>query len=146
MSLSPTERMLVVATGIGVLHHVDHVLRLDHSGWPFRPDVTPFTYSLVVYPIILALFLLRGRPWLRVTGAGMIFGFVTFSHAYFETPHDQFHTWAHGSPSAAYAGVSNLLGVQSVALGSVAVVLTVALSLAFLAVTVGFWREARRRG
>ena len=31
---------------IGLVHHTDHVLRVDHSGWPFRPDVNPFTVSM----------------------------------------------------------------------------------------------------
>jgi len=47
---------------------LDHVLRVDHSGWPFRPGVTPFTFSLIVYPVVLpALFggLVRGVAWSR---------------------------------------------------------------------------------
>jgi hypothetical protein len=36
-----------------VLHHVDHVLRFDHSGWPFKAEVTPFTFSLLVNRVIL---------------------------------------------------------------------------------------------
>lgn len=144
MKLTIAEKLLAIATGLGMLHHIDHILRVDHSGWPFSPDVTPFTYSLIVYPIILAIFILRQRPWLRVVGAALIFAFVTFSHSYFETPFDQFQTWAYGSRSPAYCGSTNLLGLQSSGLGTAAVVLTIALSTVFLAVTIAFWREARQ--
>ena len=37
---------------IGMFHHVDHVLRFDHSGWPFKAEVTTFTFSLLVYPVV----------------------------------------------------------------------------------------------
>jgi hypothetical protein len=29
----------VIVTAFGVLHHVDHVVRGHHSGWPFREAV-----------------------------------------------------------------------------------------------------------
>ena len=45
-------RPLLVGIGIlGLLHHADHVLRADHSGWPFTTVTTPFTYSLSVYAL-----------------------------------------------------------------------------------------------
>jgi hypothetical protein len=47
---------------IGLVHHTDHVLRVDHSGWPFRPDVNPFTFSLLAYPILLFALLGPARP------------------------------------------------------------------------------------
>ena len=49
----------------GVLHHVDHVIRGNHVGWPVQPDLNPFTYSLLVYPLVaLGLnALTRGRVW-----------------------------------------------------------------------------------
>lgn len=45
------------------LHHADHVIRGSHSGWPFGSEVTPFTYSLLIYALILpAIYLtVRGR-------------------------------------------------------------------------------------
>jgi hypothetical protein len=61
------EWMLLVVAALAFAHHVDHVLRADNSGWPFTPDVTPFTISLLVYPIFaLDFLLLRSRPWVRV--------------------------------------------------------------------------------
>ena len=43
----------VMVTVFGMLHHVDHVVRGNHSGWPFRETVTPFTFSLLVYALLL---------------------------------------------------------------------------------------------
>jgi hypothetical protein len=37
--------LIGLTNGVGLLHHIDHVLRVDHSGWPFRSDVNPFTLS-----------------------------------------------------------------------------------------------------
>ena len=42
-----------VVTVFGLLHHVDHVIRGNHSGWPFQETVTPFTFSLLIYALIL---------------------------------------------------------------------------------------------
>jgi len=39
--------ILVAIMVVGIIHHTDHVLRFDHSGWPFRPEVNPFTFSLL---------------------------------------------------------------------------------------------------
>jgi hypothetical protein len=58
--------LLVLGLGVtafGVLHHMDHVVRGNHSGWPFREAVTPFTFSLLVYALLLpGIYMnLRGR-------------------------------------------------------------------------------------
>jgi hypothetical protein len=67
----------VLVTVLALTHHADHVIRgelvsdhgLDvrwnHSGWPFRPSVTPFTFSLAVYAILLPgiVLTLRRRVW-----------------------------------------------------------------------------------
>ena len=49
----------------GPLHHVDHIIRGNHVGWPVIAAVTPFTFSLLVYPfLLLGLYLTaRGRAW-----------------------------------------------------------------------------------
>lgn len=49
-------RLLVFAGAavvFGLLHHADHVIRGNHSGWPFEAEVTPFTFSLLIYALIL---------------------------------------------------------------------------------------------
>jgi hypothetical protein len=134
------ERALWVATGLGLVHHLDHVLRVDHSGWPFRPDVTPFTFSLVVYPMIAAAFLAPRGSWWRAGIAGALFAITLFAHSVLETPVDQFRTWAYGSAT----GAPTLLGVHSVVLGAAAATITVLLSLAALWAAIEFTREARR--
>jgi hypothetical protein len=49
------------ATVFSVLHHVDHVARGNHSGWPFQAEVTPFTFSLLIYALILPGIYLTAR-------------------------------------------------------------------------------------
>jgi hypothetical protein len=51
--LAVTVVLMIATIAVGLVHHTDHVLRVDHIGWPFRHEVTPFTYSLAVYPILL---------------------------------------------------------------------------------------------
>lgn len=47
---------LVFLFGLG--HHVDHVIRGNHVGWPLIPDVNAFTFSLLAYPFVgLGLYL-----------------------------------------------------------------------------------------
>ena len=49
----------------GALHHVDHLVRGNHVGWPAIGEVNPFTYSLMAYPLFaLGLAVMaRGRVW-----------------------------------------------------------------------------------
>ncbi len=71
-------------TVFGILHHVDHVVRGNHSGWPFQDAVTPFTFSLLIYALLLpGLYLtwrgrLVARYWLFV--AAVLFVVVTLAH------------------------------------------------------------------
>src|SRR5919107_5730860 len=58
--------LLVAAASVaifGIFHHVDHVVRGNHSGWPFEEAVTPFTFSLLIYALLLpGLYMtIRGR-------------------------------------------------------------------------------------
>ena len=135
--LTRAERLAVVTTLLALLHHVDHVLRFDHSGWPFKPEVTPFTFSLLVYVLIGLIFALRNFPRTRVALAIVLFLFPTLAHTYLETPFDQYHTWAH-SPAV------NLLRTNAPVLGVTAVVITVLLSGFALATLIAFWGEARK--
>jgi len=83
--------IMVAALAIGLVHHTDHVLRFDHSGWPFRSAVNPFTYSLLAYPI--ALFALFGPArlfWVRWLVLLVGAGFTLWAHTAIETPEMQF--------------------------------------------------------
>jgi hypothetical protein len=58
--------LLIAAASVtifGFFHHVDHVVRGNHSGWPFEEALTPFTFSLLIYALLLpGLYLTwRGR-------------------------------------------------------------------------------------
>ena len=146
MKLRRAEKLLLSAASVALLHHVDHVLRVDHSGWPFTPEVSPFTFSLIIYPVFLSVFFLKSRPWYRVSATALLFLFSVFAHAFLETPMDQYHTWAYGSDFPGHVGRHNLLGRDSKFLGVCAVIITVLLSLTLLAALVAFLREAREEG
>lgn len=138
------EKLLLLAAVLAVTHHVDHILRVDHSGWPLLPQITPFTFSLLVYPVFLSVFLFRSKPWFRVFGTGLLFLFTTLAHIFLETPVDQYRTWAYGSSFPGHVGQHNLTGQDSEFFGACAVVVTVLLSLTLFAALLSFIRDARR--
>jgi hypothetical protein len=141
------EWALLAVLVLALLHHTDHVLRADNSGWPFTEDVTPFTISLVIYPIFLLDFLtLRRRPGVRSVLVGVLFVLLLVVHAFIETPADQYGTWANGVSSVPHAaGRPNLLGVESQVLGILSVAVSAALSVAVLIAFVLLVRETRGR-
>jgi hypothetical protein len=139
------EWMLLGVVALAFLHHIDHVLRADNSGWPFTSDVTPFTISLLVYPIfVLDFLLLRDRPWVRVGLVAVLFAALQVTHAIVEPPADQYGTWANRISSVPHAlGQPNLLDTASPVLGALSVAVSSLLSLAVLAALVLLTREAR---
>jgi hypothetical protein len=139
------EWILLAVVALAFVHHLDHVLRADNSGWPFTPEVTPFTISLVVYPIFVQDFLLlRSRPWVRVGLVAVLLAALQVTHAIFEPPADQYGTWANGTSSVPHAlGQPNLLGTASPALGALSVAASTLLSVAALMALVLLAREAR---
>jgi hypothetical protein len=139
------EWMLLGVVALAFLHHIDHVLRADNSGWPFTADVTPFTISLLVYPIfVLDFLLLRDRPWVRVGLVAVLFAALQVTHAIVEPPADQYGTWANRISSVPHAlGQPNLLDTASPVLGALSVAVSSLLSLAVLAALVLLAREAR---
>jgi hypothetical protein len=143
--LTPGEWMLLGVVALAFLHHLDHVLRADNSGWPFTPDVTPFTISLLVYPIFaLDFLLLRRRPWVRVGLVAVLFVALQVTHAIVEPPADQYGTWANRTSSVPHAlGQPNLLDTASPVLGALSVAVSSLLSVAVLAALVLLAREAR---
>jgi hypothetical protein len=88
--------ILGVTLVVGLIHHADHVLRFDHSGWPFRERVNRFTYSLLAYPIgLFALFGSRRLFWARWLVLLIGAGFTLWAHFMIETPAMQYAVWAH---------------------------------------------------
>lgn len=141
------ETLLHATTAIGLVHHADHVLRADNSGWPFTAQVAPFTASLLVYPIMLLALRARSRPWLRVGLVAAVYLATQAAHLVVERPGEQYHTWAHGvSADPAVLGQPNLLGVASPMLGVLAAGWSLLLSAALLATLAAFVVEARRAG
>ena len=137
-----------VTVAVATLHFLDHVIRgyyvidhgLDpswnHSGWPFLPEVTPFTASLVgVYGLLgTGIWLTsRGRAgaryWLATAVVlGALVTFVHFLGSQAETPGVIYRSW--GNPVA----------------GIVAVIHTIAVLAAVLAMGVNAVLLARRSG
>ncbi|MBC8042907.1 MAG: hypothetical protein IAF08_05625 [Rhizobacter sp.] len=137
-------KLLLLSVIISVIHHIDHVLRIDHSGWPFLPRVTPFTFSLLAYPIFLLIFLAQAKPWYRVAGTAVLFLFATLAHIFFEPMRDKFHTWAYRSNLPGHVGEQNMLGFNSEFLGVCSIVIAVLLSLALLATLLSFIADVSR--
>lgn len=46
-------RLAVLITVLGIFHHLDHIVRGNHIGWPITGQITPFTLSLVIYLLLL---------------------------------------------------------------------------------------------
>ncbi len=87
--------LVALAALLSLGHHLDHTIRGDQVGWPLTAAVTPFTYSLGVYPLILlGLFLYRTRRvgagyWALLSGSGALFvGAIHFGPAAIEPPAD----------------------------------------------------------
>lgn len=74
----PLYALVGAATLLAVGHHVDHVLR-GLTGWPLEPQLTAFTFSLLIYPAIAAgvLLSLNGRAgpgfWTILAAGGALF-------------------------------------------------------------------------
>ena len=127
--------LLGVSVVLGLIHHTDHVLRGDHSGWPFQPQVTPFTFSLGVYVLFALAYRVRARPARSAAAVASVLALTQFSHIVFELPHDQYSTWATGT---------NLLHVHAPLLGLAAAGLSILLSVVLLATVLSFLVDARR--
>lgn len=124
-----SRRFLTVALALALCHHVDHALRVDHSGWPFRDAVTPFTYSLGAYPVILfAAFGPARAFWIRWALLVGATAFTLYAHTAIESPAAQFHMWAHNRSLHQYGG-PNALNAQSQLMGALSVVVGMALNL-----------------
>jgi hypothetical protein len=73
------------STIFGILHHVDHVVRGNQTGWPFIEEVKPFTFSLLFCALLLpGLYLtwrgrLSARYWLSTAVVGLaVVGWIHF--------------------------------------------------------------------
>ncbi len=55
------QALVVLTTAMTLGHHIDHIIRGNHVGWPFASEVTPFTLSLAVYPAVIVGLILSRR-------------------------------------------------------------------------------------
>ena len=146
-TISTRSRGLVSATVfVGLLHHTDHVLRADHSGWPFTPVVTPFTFSLLAYPILLAvLFGSRLPLGIRAALLSLLTAFTIGAHTLIETPRMQYASWAlNRSIDPALGPIPNLLCTQSPELGVAAVLTSLVLNLLLFTGTISVGLDVLR--
>ena len=126
--------LLVIASVTAVLaglHLADHVIRgehvrqhgLDegwnHSGWPFQPSFSPFSFSLIAVAAILLggiAFTLRGRLWAGywLIAAVALGALVTQVHliptADQESPSVIYHSWV-GNPLLGALAVINTFAI-----------------------------------
>lgn len=69
---------MYAALFLTALHHLDHLVRGNHVGWPVQDEVNAFTFSLLVYPLILGGLILsrsgHAGPgyWMLVSGPGAL--------------------------------------------------------------------------
>ena len=123
-------------TAFGIMHHVDHVIRGNHSGWPFEQTITPFTFSLLIYALLLpGLYLTaRGRLiagyWLftSVVGLALVVWVHFIPRGDYEAPIEDIYA-VYGSPLAGLIAVVVLAGlVISLAMLATAAIQTLRLS------------------
>lgn len=87
--------LAVLATLLGIGHHIDHIVRGNHVGWPLTSSVNAFTFSLFIYlPISIGFYLSKkdrvGPPfWSILAAFGVLFvGLSHFGPVAVEPPQD----------------------------------------------------------
>lgn len=101
---------------LGLLHHVDHIVRGNHVGWPLTAEVNPFTYSLLVYPLLLIGLYVSWFTDLNATNYWVgFFGFtsvlVTYTHTFIEPPADILGP--HSNPVIAYLALALMVALSA---------------------------------
>jgi hypothetical protein len=144
------ERLIIVIVPLGILHHADHVLRADHAGWPFRPEVTIFTFTLLIYPLLALAYSMGSRPWVRAGVISTVAFFTLFAHTLIEPPDQIYGTWENNlSTDAPLYTVDpehqhNLLDGEYPVAGAVATVLSVVLTALLVGASLVAIRDAVR--
>jgi hypothetical protein len=116
---------VMMPTLLGMTHHVDHIIRGNHVGWPLTNHVNTFTYSLAIYPLIAVGFYLTltdrvgARYWTGffLFSAGML-AFLHIGPWAVEPPGDVILPYA--NPMVGYVAFGVLLAlIASVCLGGI---------------------------
>ena len=123
MSDRRARALICLATILSLGHHLDHAIRGNHVGWPLSAEVTPFTYSLAVYPLILLGLVLsragKAGPsyWLWLFGLGVVFlTAVHFGPTAIEPPRDIIDL--HHPPLLGWLAFAELLAFLAVLLAA----------------------------
>lgn len=134
---------------LGIVHHTDHVVRADHSGWPFRPEVTIFTFTLLIYPLLALAYAMGSRPWIRAGVISTVAVFTLVAHTLIEPPQQIYGMYADNRSTDAVlytvddAHMHNLLDRELPFPGAVALLSIVLTALLLIASFVTI-RDARR--
>lgn len=70
--------LVAVTTTLGIGHHVDHIIRSNHVGWPVSEEITPFTFSLGFYVLIIpgVVMAIAGHAGVRFWTILAVIGFL----------------------------------------------------------------------
>lgn len=116
-------KLAILTTVFGMGHHIDHVIRGNHMGWPLIAEVTPFTYSLGFYPFALVGLWLHVRGgigpgyWTVLLTVGALFvGLAHFGPVAVEPPADVIGPY--DSAVAGYAALAWLVAFLLIMIGS----------------------------
>ncbi len=108
--------LIGLATIFGIGHHLDHIIRGNHVGWPLIPEITVFTYTLFIYPVIaVGVYLTvtdRVGAWYWAIVLGAILAAVVLTHFgpwAAEPPRDVIEPYE--STAVGYAAFAWLLGL-----------------------------------
>jgi hypothetical protein len=107
------------ALGLSALHHLDHVVRGTHVGWPVTAEANAFTYTLLIYPVIGLGFVVRSRAyWLAAAAGGL--ALVTAVHfGPFAVERTSDIVAGYAAPLLGYAAVAVLIALVAVLLAIV---------------------------
>ncbi|MCD2204495.1 hypothetical protein [Halobacterium sp. KA-6] len=114
-----------VPTVLGAAHHIDHIIRGNHVGWPLIPEVNAFTYSLAIYPLIGVSIYLAVSDRVEARYMTVFFAFSAAVLAFFhvspwavEPPQDVIQPY--GNPVFGYLAFAVLLAlIASAVIGCV---------------------------
>jgi hypothetical protein len=147
--LDPVQKLIAVIIPLGLLHHADHVGRADHSSWPFRSELGPFTFTLLIYPILVLAFVAHRGHWFRAVGLGIVAAVTLVAHTLIEPPGQIYGTWANNlSTDAPLYTVDpehmhNLLDRELPLLGNLATILSIVVTGLLLVAAFVAIRDAR---
>lgn len=146
--LDAVQKLIVVIVPLGLLHHADHIGRADHSSWPFRSELGPFTFTLLIYPVLALAFRARRGHWTRPVALGLVAAFTLVAHTLIEPPGQIYGTWANNlSTDAPLYSVDpeymrNLFDSELPLLGNLATILSIVLTALVLLSAVVAIRDA----